>query len=580
MNRAGAWFDLAVAALLLAGCAASPEPASDSAAGSREARAAAERITGARLSLIVEALASDAFEGRGPASAGDRLTQQYLIEQLEAAGLEPGASLEPRVGAARRGWLQEFEIVGITAKVPERWRFERAGADAAAGAGDSLALAYREQFIATSGVQRESARIDAAEVVFVGYGIQAPEYDWDDFKQRDLRGKVLLFLNNDPDWDPALFAGETRLYYGRWSYKYEIAARLGAVGAIVIHTTPSAGYPWQVVQSSWSGEQFELPARDEPRLEIAAWVTEDAAEQLARLAGRDLAQLVESAKSRNFEPVPLGVTTSLALESSLARTRTANVLGELRGSDPQRADEVVVYTAHHDHLGVGEPDADGDRIYNGALDNAAGVAQVLAIAEAFRALPVAPRRSLLFLLVAAEEQGLLGSKYYAAHPSFAPGRVAANINFDGGNIWGRSRDISVIGLGKSSLDAVVTRIAASQARSVKPDPFPDRGYYYRSDQFSFAKIGVPAVFFDTGTDFVGRPAGWGKQQIEDYEAKRYHQPSDEIDASWSFEGMVEDAQLGFWVGLEVADADALPTWNPGDEFEPARRAALNALSAV
>jgi Zn-dependent M28 family amino/carboxypeptidase len=273
------------------------------------------------------------------------------------------------------------------------------------------------------------------------------------------------------------------------------------------------------------------------------------------------------------------VTTSLALASSLARTRTANVLGELRGSDPQRADEVVVYTAHHDHLGVGEPDAEGDRIYNGALDNAAGVAQVLAIAEAFRALPVAPHRSLLFLLVAAEEQGLLGSKYYAAHPSFAPGRVAANINFDGGNIWGKARDISVIGLGKSSLDAVVARIAATQARSVKPDPFPDRGYYYRSDQFSFAKIGVPAVFFDTGTDFVGRPAGWGKQQIEDYEAKRYHQPSDEIDASWSFEGMVEDAQLGFWVGLEVADAEALPTWSPGDEFEPARRAALNALPA-
>jgi Zn-dependent M28 family amino/carboxypeptidase len=331
------------------------------------------------------------------------------------------------------------------------------------------------------------------------------------------------------------------------------------------------------VQTSWSGEQFELPSTGEAGLEIAAWVTEAAAAELVQLAGRNLAELVELAKSRDFQPVSLGVTTSLTLQNQLAQARTANVIGRLPGSDPALADEVVVYTAHHDHLGIGTPDASGDQIYNGALDNAAGVAQVLALADAFQQLPVAPRRSMLFLFVAGEEQGLLGSEYYAAHPTHAPGRIAANINYDGGNIWGKTRDITFIGLGKSSLDDVVKRIAESQGRVVKPDQFPDRGYYYRSDQFNFAKIGVPAVFFDTGTDFVDRPAGWGKEQFEQFEEVRYHQPSDEIDDSWSFEGMIEDASLGFWAGLEIANTDAMPSWLPGDEFEAVRKAALEAV---
>jgi Zn-dependent M28 family amino/carboxypeptidase len=251
-------------------------------------------------------------------------------------------------------------------------------------------------------------------------------------------------------------------------------------------------------------------------------------------------------------------------------------MGRLPGSDPALSDEVVIYTAHHDHLGIGKPDESGDAIYNGALDNAAGVAQVLAIADALRSLPVAPRRSILFLFVAAEEQGLLGSKYYAAHPTYAPGKIAANINCDSANIWGRTRDITFIGFGKSSLDAVVQSAVASQGRIVKPDQFPDRGYYYRSDQFSFANIGVPAVFFDAGTDFIGRPAGWGVEQMEAYEEAHYHQPSDEIDDSWNYEGMIEDASVGFWTGLIVANADEMPSWVPGDEFEAARKAALEA----
>jgi Zn-dependent M28 family amino/carboxypeptidase len=549
----GACFGL----LVLAGCLCPLDPNPSS----QDGQAAVERITAARLSGHIETLSGDDYEGRAPATAADLRTQQYLADQLAEMGLEPAAP--------DGSWAQGFDIVGITAEVPERWSFQRGAT--------TLSLERSEQFIAGSGVQRETSKIDRAEVVFVGYGIEAPEYAWNDFKGRDLSGKVLLIVNNDPNWDPELFAGNTRLYYGRWDYKYATAARQGAVGAIIIHTVPSAGYPWQVVQTSWSGEQFELPSDGQPRLEIAAWVTEDAAAALVQLAGRDLAELVELAKSRDFQPVSLGVTTSLTLQNQLTQARTANVIGRLAGSDPALSDEVVIYTAHHDHLGIGAPDESGDRIYNGALDNAAGVAQVLAIADALKALPVAPRRSILFLFVAAEEQGLLGSKYYAAHPTHAPGRIAANLNYDSGNIWGKTRDITFIGLGKSSLDEVVGRIAASQGRIVKPDQFPDRGYYYRSDQFSFANIGVPAAFFDAGTDFVGQPPGWGKQQFEQYEEIRYHQPSDEIDDSWRFEGMIEDASLGFWVGLTVANADEMPSWLAGDEFEAVRKAALEAV---
>ncbi|HEX9671363.1 MAG TPA: M20/M25/M40 family metallo-hydrolase, partial [Thermoanaerobaculia bacterium] len=443
-------------------------------------------------------------------------------------------------------------------------------------AGQTVTFDWWESYIAASGVQREQAGFADAEVVFVGYGITAPEEEWDDYGGADLAGKVLLMLNDDPDWDPELFGGERKLYYGRWTYKYESAARQGAAGAIIIHTTPSAGYPWQVVQTSWSGEQFELPAEGEPRVQVAAWATEDASRALAKLGGKDLDALREQARSRDFRPVPLGVTTSLSFPNKISRVQTANVGGLLRGGDAALADEVVVYSAHHDHLGIGEPDASGDRIYNGALDNAAGTAQVLAIAKAFKALPEPPRRSVLFLFVAAEEQGLLGSEYYAKHPTFPPGKLAANINYDGGNIWGRATEVAFIGYGKSDLDKVVERYAAGQDRTVVGDQFPDRGFYYRSDQFNFAKIGVPAVYLDTGTKFRGKPPEWGKQQIEAWEAVHYHQPSDELTPEWSFDGMVEDTMLGFFVGLDIAQSDKLPAWNAGDEFEAARKAALAA----
>jgi Zn-dependent M28 family amino/carboxypeptidase len=348
-----------------------------------------------------------------------------------------------------------------------------------------------DDYIGTSGVQETRIAIENTQLVFVGYGIQAPEYRWDDFKGQDLKGKILVMLNNDPDWDPKLFAGARRLYYGRWTYKYESAARQGAAGAIIIHTTASAGYPWQVVQSSFGAEQFDLLAAGEPRVKLRAWMTEDAARRLVKAGGQDLDHLVSAARQRSFHPVPLDIHTSIAFSAQLSRAQTGNVAGVLPGSDPKLAGEAVVFSAHHDHFGIGAPDASGDRIYHGARDNAAGCAQVLAIARALSRLEPRPRRSILILFVAGEERNLLGSRYYAAHPSFAPGRLAADINYDGGNIFGRTRDVGLVSAGKSAtLDGIVERVAASQGRLVKPDAFPDRGYYYRSDQFAFAKIGA------------------------------------------------------------------------------------------
>jgi Zn-dependent M28 family amino/carboxypeptidase len=529
--------------------------------GNPTAERAAEAITADFMRRHVIELADDKYEGRGPGSRGDVAAREYLVAELQAMGLQPGA--------ADGSWQQPFELVGVTAGQPDEWVFRKGD--------ESLTLSQWDQFIVSSGVQQERAEVQEAELVFVGYGIQAPEYDWDDYKGHDLKGKVLVMLNNDPSWDPELFAGETRLWYGRWDYKYLSAARQGAVGAIIIHTPPSAGYPFQVVQTSWTGEQFELPAGDEPRTQVEAWVTEESARELLQLAGLDLTELQTAADNRDFEPIPLGIETSIAMDVTINRVATANVLALIPGSDAALQDEAVIYTAHHDHLGIGTPNEAGDSIYNGAMDNASGVAQILAIAKAIEALPEAPRRSLLFAFVAAEEQGLLGSKYYAEKPTFPAGKIAANLNYDGGNIWGHTHDVTFIGLGKSSIDTIVEAIAAEQGRVVKPDQFADRGYFYRSDQFSFAKIGVPAMYLDTGTEFVDRPAEWGKEQVNHYTDVHYHQPSDEYDDSWNFDGMIADARLGFWAGLAIANADEMPTWAPGDEFEAARLEALQSI---
>jgi Zn-dependent M28 family amino/carboxypeptidase len=520
---------------------------------------AASAIRAEGIRSDVRFLASDLLEGRGPATRGDQLAQTYIAARMEAIGLEPAAP--------GGGWLQPFDIVGIRSRNPDTIRLRRGG--------EAVDLRYRDDFIAFSGLAQDTVRIEDAEVVFVGYGIVAPEYDWDDYKGADFKGKVLLIMNNDPADDPKLFAGKTRLYYGRWDYKYEMAGRRGAAGAIIIHTTPSAGYPWQVVQTSWTGEGFSLPDDPAPRVSVKAWATEDASRKIARLGGQDLDALRAAAERKEFRPVPLGVTLSLTLNNEVQKKQTANVIGRVAGRDPLVAKEAVIYTAHHDHLGKKQDAAPGeDAIYNGALDNASGVAAILAVAEAMKALPQPPRRSVYFAAVAAEEQGLLGSKYLAQHPPVPVGRMAADINVDGVNIWGRSRDITMIGLGKSSLDDWVRALAAMQGRQVVPDQFPDKGYFYRSDQFSLAKVGVPAAYLEAGTEILGKPPGWGKEQHDAYEARDYHQPSDELRETWDLSGAVEDAQLIFYLGARVGNAAVMPAWKPGDEFEAARKKAL------
>lgn len=559
---------LTLSTLMLCACdgpkAPPPETASAQGVFTAEAVAASQLITAEDIRATVAEIASDAYEGRGPGSAGDAKARAYLAKELAAMGYKPAA--------ADGGWEQPFALIGINASQPASWTFTREG--------ESFSLQQSEEFIVGSGVQAERSTVEDGELVFVGYGIEAPEYDWNDYKGQDLTGKVLVMLNNDPDFDPELFEGERRLYYGRWKYKYESAARQGAVGAIIIHTTPSAGYPWQVVQTSWTGEQFELPAGDEPRLQMAAWVTEEAARKVFTLGGQDMDALIESAKRRDFKPVSLNVRTSISFDNALADTGSANVLGILEGSDPELKKEVVVYTAHHDHLGIGLADMNvnpDDRIYNGARDNASGVASVLAIARAIASLPERPRRSVMIALVGAEEQGLLGSKYFANNPPVPVGMMAGDINYDSMNIWGKTRDVAFVGLGKSSLDAVARQVAEYQGRELVGDQFPDKGIYYRSDQFSLAIVGVPGLYVKGGTDFVGHGKEWGAEMVDAYTTRNYHQPSDELTDDWNFEGMLDDARFGFWAGLIMANAEEKQAWYPGDEFEGARLESLEAL---
>ncbi len=530
-------------------------------------KGAANAITPELLRSHIRFLSSDLLEGRGPATRGDQLAEAYIQAQLEGLGLKPGAP--------GGGWIQKVPLVGI----------RRTSSDPAIFMSGRGALRGKlgENFIAVSGVQKPESKIDGAEVVFVGYGIVAPEYKWDDYKDATLKGKVLLFLNNDPEGtaaEPGLFAGKTRLWYGRWDYKYLMAARKGAAGAIIIHTRPSAGYGWQVIQTSWAGEQFELPDDGAPRVAAKMWATEELAKKIVELGGKDLDVLRASAEDRSFKPVPLGVTVSLALTNAIGRKESGNVIGVLPGSDPKRAGEAVIYTAHHDHFGVqvgARPGADA--IYNGALDNASGVAAVLSVAKAFATLAAAPARSTYFAFVAGEEQGLLGSEFLAKHPPVPAGRIAADINIDGIGWYGRTRDVVLIGLGKSSLDGDVKAIAKAQGRRVEGDQFPDRGTFYRSDQFNFAKAGVPAAYLKKGTDVIGKPPGFGREQEETYEGADYHQPSDELRGTWDFSGAVEDVTLAFWLGCRVADAPDLPRWNKGDEFEAARLKAVGEAGA-
>jgi Zn-dependent M28 family amino/carboxypeptidase len=374
--------------------------------------------------------------------------------------------------------------------------------------------------------------------------------------------------------DPSMFNGKAMTYYGRWTYKFEEGARRGAAGILIVHETGPAGYPFAVVQGNL-GERFDLvtPDKNMNRASIEGWLSLDAAKKLLSMAGQDFDALKKQALTREFRPVPLGLQASVAIRNTLRTIQSRNVLAKLDGSDPQLRNEWVIYTAHWDHLGIGAP-VNGDKIYNGALDNASGVAQVLEIARAFTAVEPRPKRSVLFLMVGAEEQGLLGSQHYAEQPVYPLAKTLAAINVDGVNQWGKTKDITVIGMGASDLDDYLRDAAASQQRVLRPDPESEKGFYYRSDHFNFAKQGVPALYADTGIDFVGKPAEYSQQKRDEYTNKDYHAPSDEVKPDWDLSGATEDAQLLFLVGYNVANAAKFPEWKPGNEFKATRDAML------
>ncbi|CUT00166.1 M28 family metallopeptidase [Candidatus Kryptobacter tengchongensis] len=518
-----------------------------------DARKAMDYITEDYIRANVQFLSHDLLEGRGTGSKGELLAATYIATQFKLMGLEPGGD--------DGSYFQKVPLSGITTFPDEEMIVK--------GKGKTIRFKYYDEFIAVSGVKKDFVSIKDAEIVFVGYGIVAPEQNWDDYKGVDVSGKILLMLNDDPPAtpdEPNLFGGKARTYYGRWTYKYEIAAKKGALGAIIIHTTPSAGYGWNVVQSSWSGEEFELANDTEPKVLLKGWLTEDATRRMLALVGKNLDELVKIAQTRQFKPVDLGLKLSLNMRVKFREITSQNVIGILRGGDEKLKDEFVVITSHHDHLGIGKP-VNGDSIYNGALDNASGVSAMLAIAKAFSELKVKPRRSVMFIALTAEEAGLLGSRYFAQNPTVPPVKIVANLNVDGINIWGRTRDVILIGMEKSTLGEIINEIANKyQGRYAKPDQFPELGLFYRSDQFNFAKVGIPAVFFDNGVEYVDKPEDYGKKVVEEYIAKNYHQPSDEYNDSWVLDGAVEDAKLVFMTVYYLANSDAKPEWKPDSEF--------------
>ena len=515
-------------------------------------------ISESTLRAHVRFLSDDMFEGRGTGARGGEMAAKYIASQLEEIGLK---------GAGDGGsFFQQVALVGVKADPSTKL--------IVSGRGDKETFKFADDFVAFTGAQTEHVDVDA-DLIFVGYGINSPEQRWNDYKgQADYRGKILVMLVNDPPAtteEPGLFGGKALTYYGRWTYKYEEAARRGAAGAILLHTDQSAGYPWSVVRTSNGSWRFDI-ARTEndptPYLQFRSWITDDAGKRLMKLAGQDLDALRARAASRDFQPVPLGLKAKLDLKSEVKRVSAPNVVGILPGSDPKLRDQYVVYSAHWDHLGIGAPNKNGDTIYNGAVDNATGVAAVLAIAQAFANLPAAqrPRRSSLFLFPTAEEQGLLGAEWYSKHPVVPLNKTAANVNLDSMNILGPTSDFIPLGAERSSLKAVVEAVAREKGLRVSQDSRPEQGSFFRSDHFPFAKVGVPSISLKEGNEYVGHPKEWGEEQFRAYNTAHYHQPSDEIRDTWDYRGMIQETEIAMAIGRRIADSDAMPKFNPGDEF--------------
>jgi Zn-dependent M28 family amino/carboxypeptidase len=559
---------LLLAGLGLAGVAQSRIGRRPSAPSGQPPRAALDSITSEELMRHINRLGSDEFEGRAPGTPGEEATVSYLERILRKAELAPGNP--------DGSYIQKVPLVGITTKPDAELKIKTAN--------KNFNLKFGEDFVARTVRVVDKTSFDA-DMVFVGYGIDAPEYGWDDYKGMDVRGKVLVMLVNDPPipdprdpakLNPRMFGGRAMTYYGRWTYKYEIAAQKGAAGIFIVHETGPAAYPWAVPRGSFSVENFDLVSQDNnlSRVNVEGWITNERARELFGTVGLSFDAMKKAAIRRDFKPVDLKARARLTIESQIRRTESKNVVAKLEGSDPRFKDEYVIYTAHWDHFGISLPDAKGDKIYNGALDNASGCAVVLELARAFKALPKAPARSLLFLFVTAEEKGLIGSKYYAENPLYPLKRTVANINIDVVNPWGRTRDLTVIGLGNSTLDDVLREAAATQKRVLRPDPEPEKGLYYRSDHFNFAKQGVPALNPNPGIDYINKPADYGSKKRDEYTANDYHKPSDEVKPDWELSGAIEDAQLLFRVGYIVANTEKYPQWSPGTEFKAKRDAQL------
>jgi Zn-dependent M28 family amino/carboxypeptidase len=516
------------------------------------------------LRAHVRFLADDQLEGRSPGGRGGILAAKYIASQFEALGLEPAAS--------NRTYFQQVHMIGSRTDPTTRLLVKGSGKESEAG----VEIKFGDEFVGSTDLEQTEVPI-SGDIVFLGYGIQAPENKWDDYKGLDIRGKILMMMVNDPPATPSepnLFGGRALTYYGRWTYKYEEAAKRGAAGVILIHTNESAGYGWSVVRNSWGAERFGLiPDAKAPGLKLKGWVTEEAARKIAQAAGQNLDQLRQAAKSRNFSPVMLNAKVEMTLRTQVQRMTSPNVVAIYRGIDPTLKNEYVIYTSHWDHLGM-RPDQSGDNIYNGAVDNATGVAGMLAVAKGFAGLNVKPRRSIIFLATTAEEQGLLGAEFYVRNPVVPLAQTVANINLDMLNVLGVTTDITALGADRSTLGKFIAEIAKENNLTVSPDAHPEQGSFYRSDHFPFAKGGIPAVKLESGTKFVGHSEKWAEEQNQDYREHRYHQPSDEYSLNWDFSGMVQQVRIAYLIGLRLTNANEIPQWNKGDEFERARLKSL------
>jgi Zn-dependent M28 family amino/carboxypeptidase len=524
-------------------------------------RPALESISGAALLENIRVLSSDEFEGRGPGTRGEELTVAFLIDQFQRLGLEPGHP--------DGGWTQDVTLVGMRAERDASFVVN----------GQTMPLRFPDDYVAMTRRVTPEVSVEGSDLVFVGYGVVAPEYEWDDYKDVDVAGKTIVMLINDPavphpdhpdELDPDMFRGNAMTYYGRWTYKYEIATERGAAAAIIIHDTEPAGYPYEVVSGSWGGENFDIRPADGNmgRVAIESWIHHDTAERLFAAAGLSLDSLKHAATRADFRPVELNAQANFHVRNEIREIASQNVIARVSGGS--RPDEYIIYTAHWDHLGIGAPDASGDSIYSGALDNASGTAGLIEVARAFTMLPERPDRTILFLAVTAEERGLLGAKHYASEPLYPLEKTLANINMDVLNQWGRTNDVVVIGMGNTTLEDVLAEEVGKQGRRIEPDPEPEKGFFYRSDHFEFAKMGVPALYTGSGTDFVGRPPEWGMMRRAQYTADDYHKPSDQIKDDWDLSGAVQDLQLFFLVGLRVANGQSWPEWRDGTEFRAKR----------